>query len=241
MLGQIYAIVILLTVLLSSGVASIATYTKVHSVQLRSTQVSEVLQDARDQLLSSVQSQVQGGAAASQVAAPSYTPLNLCPGQTTCPLTATVTFTQTGATGASASGTPINTYNANATLSEGRVAFSILASVTRSGVALASRTARFTYATFRAAPWAVEADSLYTSGASTVPNQGDRMGCDPSAAAGSCVSSTDTSSAVPGDTRTHVNAQCTGDPTECGWASTSSYKPADNFQNVTWFSTDANQ
>lgn len=241
MLGQIYAIVILLTVLLSSGVASIATYSKVHAIQLRSTQVSEVLQDARDQLLSSVQSQVQAGTAPSQIAAPSYTALNLCPGQATCPLSATVTFTQTGATGASTNGTPINTYNTNATLSEGRVAFSVLASVTRSGVTLASRTARFTYATFRAAPWAVEADSLYTSGASALPNQGDRMGCDPASAVGSCVSSTDPSSTTPGDTRTHVNAQCTGDATECGWANTSSYKPADNFQNVTWFSTDANQ
>jgi hypothetical protein len=240
MLATVYSMVILLAGLLLTGEASQLLYVKAQSAQLHNAQVSQVLQSARDQLLGSIQSQVQSGKTPSQLAAPTYAPISLCPTAQSCPLSASATFVQSGASGAANNGTAVTAYNTNATLNEGRASWDVTATVVRSGVAIATRTQRITYATFTQAPWGQEADALDASGAASVPNQGDRFGCDPANSSGSCINPSDVSQATPADTRTHVNPQCTGDPTECYWAAQDTYHPADNFQPVTWTSTDAN-
>lgn len=247
MLGGIYYMLLLLAILLLSGSESMVAYAKIYQTHLANSQAEDVLQSAQAQLLSSIRVQVQTGTAPASLQAPTYQPISLCaeqsnpgagpapsPSPSACTHAAAATFTLSGATGSS-TGTATTADNLNTTVDEGRVSFNVVATVDQNGAAIATRVAQVTYDTFNEPPYAKEADELDLNGSAQTSTQGDSVGCDP---ANPLACDTGATAAV-GNTRTQVNPQCQGDPTECSYAGADGYAPVNNYQTTTWNSTDA--
>lgn len=238
MLNAVYMVAVMVFVLLAGGTTSIVAYERMHETKVAQSYASQVGMSAYQELKANLRTAMQNsGGSYAGLSLPAYAPISLCPGAGTCPYTASATYTYAGSTPLGGGGTAVQALNQNLTLNNQRIAYQIRATVTDAhGVVVGQKLLNATFQTVSNDPWVKEVGLLDANGSALIQAEGDSGGCDP-ASPTAC----DTKAvAAVDDTRMHVNAQCSGDATECSWAAVDGYKPVDNYSSPTWNSTNAN-